>query len=123
MKTTAKTATKLPIVVIDRSIWRRGQGRSGSKLIKDGEYCAWGFALKALGVTDEQMGKKVMPYQVVSDSVLPHLQDICASITAGQIAQTNDSRCLTEQRRELLITQDFKALGFKVKFLGQRDAA
>jgi hypothetical protein len=115
-------AEPLPTVTIDRAKWGHG-------LLYDpdsGRYCALGFTLQALGVSDDLMAGHCFPTgfrEQLSEVVRNLLYDrmlygeTCLHNWAFAVAGANDFRDLAPAAREAAIAEALGEAGFSVAFV------
>ena len=116
--------------VVKRSMWYRGHGTNGSKLLRDdGKKCCVGFLAEACGLESSQIIDKGTLIKVDAVADLPNehpVHDFAWKLSTSVF--TNDSRSLMSiyevndwegakpKVRERYLRILFRALGIKIRF-------
>lgn len=99
-------------VTISRSHWLRAEGIGMGRFCDgDGNYCALGFLLRDVGLSDEQMSDKGSLIELHADIIRKHVphglyEDLGGDIgivsndTVARITDTNDDPTITDAERE-----------------------
>lgn len=133
-------------LIIDRSMWLRGEGSDKSKLLRgcDGKMCCLGFYAKALGYKDQDIFEEAEPEDTIDRSsaepqskwpewavkVEPdkeYLEDpeayeepepeVCQTNIIGSLMAYNDDHGLEESSREYHVGSIFRRHGVEVEFV------
>jgi len=126
-------------LIIDRSIWYRGRGSRGSRLLRlqDGRRCCLGIYLGALGVADEALNDtptpdtldvhviKNMPaamwlFDWAHNSDLRTVRGVSPllSLLCKRLLTVNDDSHIAERQREDRVQRLFATAGITVTFTG-----
>ncbi len=103
-------------LIIDRTIWLRGEGVSKSKLLRklDQKMCCVGMLLEQAGVPRDKLENRNDALSCMS-SVPDELSWLMT--TNHALYKTNDDVCMPEPAREQTLTDQFKQHDIQVEFV------
>jgi hypothetical protein len=111
---------------VDRSKWIRGQGNEKSYLLlEDGSMCCLGFYGEACGVDRHRLLDRTSPSNILTigsppwDTILIHVHPQGRVDTAPciDLMTINDDTSISDDVRELRLTEIFKQIGIEVVFI------
>lgn len=117
-------------LIIDRSKWFRGNGSGKSKLLtEDGQMCCLGFMAIQCGIPKEKVENVQAPNTVADTKDVPNTfwqtllgeeskwRNIENSATCYALMSVNDCENITEEEREIQLTELFGDIGVTPKFI------
>lgn len=126
--------SELRAFTVYRDRWLRGDEADGGSALLNGvgKQCCLGFLASACGIQNKFLlnARVLSGLRVIDASQLPiELRPVPSGVVMGEtdiarnLYQVNDTRSITETRRELIITDIFRNLGIEVIFKDTKEDA